>query len=61
MGMDRQKQTEARSKGGAPFRKSAIIRAVFLVAMSAEIDLSGAQTDEEIAQRIISAVEQKNS
>jgi hypothetical protein len=50
------KQVEARSRGGAPFRKSAIIRAAFLVAMSAEADISGALSEEEIAELMIRAV-----
>lgn len=50
------KHAEARSNGGAPLRKAAIIRAVFQVAMAAEVDLSGCQSDEEIAQRLKSAI-----
>ena len=54
------KQAEARSRGGAAFRKSAIIRAAFLVAMSVEVDLAGAQTEEEIAELMIRAVAQSH-
>ena len=53
------KHAQARSAGGAVFRKSAIIRAAFLVAMSADVDLSGSQSDEEIAEKILGAIVQK--
>lgn len=55
------KHAEARSAGGAPLRKSAIIRAAFLVAMAVDVDVAGSQTDEEIAQKIISAIAQSHS
>lgn len=50
------KHTEARSRGGAAFRKAAIIRAAFMVAMSAEADIAGAQSEEEIIELMISAI-----
>jgi hypothetical protein len=52
------KHAQARSNGGKPLRKSAIIRAVFEAAMAADVDLSGAQSEEEIATRIIRAIKQ---
>jgi len=55
------KHAEARSKGGHPLRKSAIIRAVFDVAMSVDVDLSGSQSEEEIVQRLLHAIRQKDS
>jgi hypothetical protein len=50
------KHAEARSRGGAPIRKAAILRAVFAVAMSAEADIAGALSEEEIAELIIRAI-----
>lgn len=55
------KHAQARSAGGAAFRKSAIMRAVFLVAMSADVDIAGSQSDEEIAEKIIRAIAQQNN
>jgi hypothetical protein len=52
------KHAEARSNGGKPLRKAAIIRAVFESAMSADVDLSGAQSEEDIAKRIIRSMKQ---
>jgi hypothetical protein len=52
------KHAEARSKGGKPLRKAAIIRAVFEAAMSADVDLSGAQSEDDLAARIIRAIRQ---
>jgi hypothetical protein len=52
------KHAEARTGGGKPLRKSAIIRAVFAVAMEVKVDLAGVQTEEEIAQRLIRAIRQ---
>jgi hypothetical protein len=52
------KHAEARSKGGKPLRKAAIIRAVFEIAMSAEADLSGVQSEKDIAERLIRAIKQ---
>ena len=52
------KHAEARRKGGKPLRKAAIIRAVFEAAMSAKVDLSGAQSEEDLATRIIRAIRQ---
>jgi hypothetical protein len=52
------KHAEARTKKGKPLRKAAIIRAVFEAVMSAEVDLSGAQSEEDIAKRIIRAIKQ---
>lgn len=50
------KHAEARSRGGAPIRKAAILRAVFAVAMSAEADIAGALTEEEITELITRAI-----
>lgn len=50
------KHVEARSRGGAAFRKAAIIRAAFAVAMSAEADIAGAQSEEEIVELMIGAI-----
>lgn len=50
------KHAEARSRGGAPIRKAAILRAVFAVAMSAEADIAGALSEEEIAELITRAI-----
>ena len=50
------KHAEARSRGGAPIRKAAILRAVFAVAMSAEADIAGALSEEEIATLITRAI-----
>src|SRR5687768_4984333 len=47
------KHAQARTKKGKPLRKAAIIRAVFEAVMSAEVDLSGAQSEEDIAKRIM--------
>jgi hypothetical protein len=52
------KHAQARSVGGKPMRKAAIIRAVFKAVMAVEVDLSGAQSEEDIAQRIIRAMRQ---
>jgi len=52
------KHIEARSKGGKPIRKSAIFRAVFEVAMSVDVDLSGVQSEEEIVERLKNAIVQ---
>jgi hypothetical protein len=52
------KHAEARSKGGKPLRKAAIIRAVFEVVMSADVDLSGTQSEEELVGRFKRAVTQ---
>jgi hypothetical protein len=52
------KHAQARSAGGKPMRKAAIIRAVFDAVMAVEVDLSGAQSEEDIAQRIIRAIRQ---
>jgi hypothetical protein len=52
------KHAEARSKGGKPLRKAAIIRAVFEVVMAADVDLAGTQSEEEMTQRINRAVKQ---
>jgi hypothetical protein len=52
------KHAQARSKGGKPLRKAAIIRAVFEAAMSVEINMSGAQSEEELKERIIRAIRQ---
>lgn len=50
------KHAEARSRGGAPIRKAAILRAVFAVVMSAEADIAGALSEEEIAKLFTRAV-----
>jgi hypothetical protein len=50
------KHAQARSNRGKPLRKAAIIRAVFEAVMSVEVDLSGAQSEEDIAKRIIGAM-----
>lgn len=50
------KHAEARSRGGAPIRKAAILRAVFAVAMSAEADIAGALSEEEIAELFTRAI-----
>ncbi len=50
------KHAEARSRGGAPIRKAAILRAVFAVAMSAEADVAGALSEEEIAELLTRAI-----
>ena len=50
------KHAEARSRGGAPIRKAAILRAVFAVAMSAEADIAGALSEDEIAELITRAI-----
>src|SRR5689334_3792810 len=55
------KHTEARSKRGKPLRKAAIIRAVFEAAMSAEVDLSGAQSEDDLVARIIRAIRQSDT
>ena len=52
------KYIEARSKGGKQFRKAAIIRAVFDVVMAADVDLTGAQSEAEIVERLRHAVVQ---
>jgi hypothetical protein len=50
------KHAEARTAGGRPLRKAAIIRAVFEVAMQTEVNLAGVQSDEEIAARLLRAL-----
>jgi hypothetical protein len=55
------KHAEARSKGGKPLRKAAIIRAVFEVAMSSDVNLSGAQSEDDIATRISRAIKQQHN
>lgn len=52
------KHAQARSDGGPPLRKAAIIRAVFAAAMSQDVDLTGVESEEEIAARIIRALKQ---
>jgi hypothetical protein len=52
------KHAEARSKGGKPLRKSAIIRAVFEVVMAADVDLAGTQSEEELVGRLNRAIKQ---
>ena len=52
------KHAEARSNGGKAIRKAAIIRAVFEAVMATEVDLSGAQSEREIAQRVNRAIAQ---
>jgi hypothetical protein len=52
------KHAEARSKGGKPLRKAAIIRAVFDVVMSNDVNLSGTQSEEELVSRLKRAIEQ---
>jgi hypothetical protein len=46
------KHAEARSKGGKPLRKAAIIRAVFEVVMAANVDLAGTQSEQELVERL---------
>jgi len=52
------KHAEARSAGGKAIRKSSIIRAVFEVVMSIDVDLSGSQSEEEITKRLLRALGQ---
>lgn len=52
------KHAEARSKGGKPLRKAAVIRAVFEVVMDAKVDLAGAQSEEELIARFKCAMKQ---
>src|SRR3954465_3539007 len=52
------KHAQARSKGGKPLRKAAIIRAVFEIAMAADVDLSGSQSEEDLTDRLKRAVKQ---
>jgi hypothetical protein len=52
------KHAEARSKGGKPLRKAAIIRAVFEVVMAVDIDLAGTQSEEELVSRLSRAIRQ---
>lgn len=50
------KHTEANSRSLRSFRKTAIVRAVFDAVMSANIDLSGVVSEEEIKERVITAM-----
>jgi hypothetical protein len=50
------KHAEARSKGGKPLRKAAIIRSVFEVVMAANVDLAGTQSEEELVERLKRAI-----
>jgi hypothetical protein len=49
------KHAEARRGGGKAIRKTAIIRAVFELAMALEFDLTGSQSEAEIRERMIGA------
>ena len=50
------KLTEANSKSLRSFRKTAIVRAIFDAVMSANIDLSGVGSEEEIKERVLTAM-----
>ena len=53
------KHAESRRDGGKALRKAAIFRAVFELAMSIDVDLSGVQSEEEIIERFQVALAQK--
>ena len=52
------KHAEARSRGGHPFRKTAIMRAVLEAVMAVEVDFSGAATEQELTARIVKAMKE---
>lgn len=54
------KQREIQREGWRAVNKSSILRAVMEVAMSAEVDLAGVTSEEEIAQRLNRAIKQQD-
>lgn len=53
------KQREIQREGWRGVNKSSVLRAVIEVAMSSEVDLAGATTEEEIVQRLSRAMTQQ--
>ncbi len=54
-----QKCTEARSQGGKPIRKAALIRSLLELAMSAPVDLKGLQDEGQLVERLAQALKTK--